>query len=181
MPDPKDGSAGSAVEPAESQAPEPADDADPGQIAEVKAEQIQAQTGKYGTQKVTPYKAPTAEEEEKAAEQQAKQEQKQKKAKEQADEEVSEEAAEEEAKAEQVAVIQEKAVQKKVDWIEIELVGMDDSPVAGMPYEIILPDGKTVDKGTTDSRGKAKLTGIQAGNCQISFPELDGAAWEEIQ
>lgn len=179
MPEPKDGTAGSAVEPSEAAAPELADEADPGAVAEVKAEQIQAQTGKYGTQKVSPYKAPTAEEQEKAAEEQEKQEQKQQQAKDEADEEVSEEAAEEEARAEQVAIIQERAVSRTVDWIEIELVGMDDSPIAGMPYEIILADGKTVDKGTTDSRGKAKLTGIPSGNCQISFPELDGAAWEE--
>ena len=179
MPDPKDGTAGSAVEPEEAQAAEEADEADPGEVAEVKAEQIQAGEGKYGTQKVTPYKAPTAEEQEKAAEEQNKQENKQKKAKQQADEEVSEEAAEEEARAEHVAVVQEQAVQKKVDWIEIELVGMDDSPIAGMPYEITLPDGKTVDKGTTDAKGKAKLTGIPSGNCQICFPELDGAAWED--
>ena len=61
MPTPKDGTAGSAVAPAEAVAPEPADEADPGKIQEIKAEQIQAQTGKYGSQKVTPYKPPTAE------------------------------------------------------------------------------------------------------------------------
>ena len=179
MPDPKDGSAGSAVEPAEAQAPELADEADPGEVSEVRAEQIQAQTGKYGAQKVTPYKAPTAEEQEKEAEEQARQEQRQQQARQEADQEVSEEAAEEEARAERVAVVQEKSVRKKVDWIEIELVGMDDSPIAGMPYEIVLPDGKTVDRGTTDAKGKARLTGIPSGNCQISFPELDGAAWED--
>lgn len=180
MPDPKDGTAGTVVEPDEAVAPEDADEADPGKVASVKAEQIQAGEGKYGTQKVSPYKAPTAEEQEKAAEQQQKQQQKQKKARQQADQEVSEEAAEEEARMEQVAVIQERAVQKKTDWIEIELVGMDDSPIAGMPYEITLPDGKTVDKGTTDAKGKARLTGIPSGNCQICFPELDGKAWEEV-
>ncbi len=152
MPTPKDGTAGSAVAPAEAVAPEPADEADPGKIQEIKAEQIQAQTGKYGSQKVTPYKPPTAEEQEAAASQAAQQEQR-----------------------------QEQAVQKKADWIEIELVGMDDSPIAGMPYEIVLPDGKTVDKGTTDSKGKARLTGLIAGNCQITFPSLDQSAWEEIQ
>jgi len=179
MPDPKDGTAGTVVEPDEAVEAEDADEADPGEVAEVKAEQIQAGEGKYGTQKVTPYKAPTVEEQEKQEAEQKKQESKQKKAKEEADEEVSEEAAEEEARAEMVAVVQEQAIHQTVDWIEIELVGMDDSPIAGMPYEIILPDGKTVDKGTTDAKGKAKLTRIPSGNCQISFPELDGAAWED--
>jgi hypothetical protein len=179
MPDPKDGEAGTPVEPAEAREPELADEADPGQIAEVRAEQLQAKTGKYGTQKVTPYKKPSAEEqqaEQKKAEQQKKK-QEQKKA--EADEEISEEAAEEEALAEQVAVIKESTVKTTTDWIEIELVGMDDSPIAGMPYEIVLPDGKTVDKGTTDAKGKAKLTGIPTGNCTISFPDLDQAAWED--
>lgn len=180
MPDPKDGAAGSAVEPAEAQAPELADEADPGKVAEVKAEQIQAAKGKYGAQKVTPYKPPKAGEQEQAAEQQQKQQKKQKQQKQRADQEVSEEAAEEEARLEQVAVVQEQAVRTKTGWIEIELVGMDDSPIPGMPYEIVLPDGKTVDKGATDSHGKARLTGLPSGNCLISFPELDQDAWEEI-
>lgn len=180
MPDPKDGEAGSAVEPAEAVAPELADEADPGEVAEVRAEQIQAQTGKYGTQKVSPYKAPTAEEQQAEAKKAEQQEKKKEQAKSEADEEISEEAAEEEARAEQIAVIQESSVQRTVDWIEIELVGMDDSPIAGMPYQVILPDGKTVDKGTLDSKGKAKLIGLPSGNCQITFPELDQAAWEEI-
>lgn len=179
MPDPKDGTAGSAVEPAEPTDPELADEADPGAVAEVRAEQIQAGEGKYGSQKVSPYKAPTAEEQERQEEEQERQEQQREQARQQADEEVSEEAAEEEARAEQIAVVQEQAIRRTADWIEIELVGMDDSPIAGMPYEIILPDGKTVDKGTTDSRGKAKLIGIPSGNCSISFPELDQAAWED--
>jgi hypothetical protein len=181
MPTPKDGTAGSAVAPAEAVAPEPADESDPSKVSEIKADQIQTQTGKYGTQKVTPYKPPTAEEQEAAATQQAQQEERQHQARQQADEEISEEAAEEEALAEQAAIAQEKAIQKKTDWIEIELVGMDDSPIAGMPYEIVLPDGKTVDKGTTDSKGKARLSGLAAGNCKITFPTLDQWAWEEVK
>lgn len=179
MPDPKDGQAGTPVEPAEARDPEPADEADPGKIAEARAEQLQAKTGKYGAQKVTPYKAPTADEQQKEAKKAEQKKKKKEKAKSQADEEISEEAAEEEARFEQVAVIQESAVTVTTDWIEIELVGMDDSPIAGMPYEIVLPDGKTVDKGTLDSHGKAKLTGVPSGDCQVSFPELDQAAWEE--
>lgn len=178
MPSPKDGSAGSAVAPAEPTAPEPADEADPAKVAEIKASQIEAQTGKYGSQKVEPYQPPTAEEQQAASSQPAQQEQRQQQARQAADEEISEEAAEEEARAEQAAILQERAVQQKTDWIEIELVGMDDGPIAGMPYEIVLPDGR-VDKGTTDSKGKARLQGLPAGNCQISFPTLDQAAWED--
>ena len=180
MPTPKDGTAGSVVAPAEAVAPEPADESDPSKVSAIKAEQIQAQTGKYGTQKVTPYKPPTADEQEAAESEQAQQEERQQQARQEADEEISEEAAEEEAMAEQAAIVQEKAIQKKTDWIEVELVGMDDNPIAGMPYEVVLPDGKTVDKGTTDSKGKVRLTGLAAGNCKITFPSLDQSAWEEV-
>jgi len=180
MPDPKDGDAGSAVDPAEAEAPELADEADPGQVAEVRAEQLQAKTGKYGSQKVSPYKPPTAEEQQAEAKKAEQQQKKQEQAKSEADGEISEEAAEEEARAEHVAVVQEASVQRTADWIEIELVGMDDGPVAGMPYRIVLPDGKTVDKGTLDAKGRARLAGLPKGNCLISFPELDQSAWEEI-
>ena len=42
------GSAGSAVSPAAPKAPTDADDADPGKMAEIKTQQMQQQTGKYG-------------------------------------------------------------------------------------------------------------------------------------
>ena len=59
---PKDGSAGSPVDPAEPEAAQDADVADPGEMAEIKAEQLQTESGKYGTQEVTPFKPPETEE-----------------------------------------------------------------------------------------------------------------------
>src|SRR5882724_11612666 len=56
MPSPKSGNPGSPVAPA---APDPANEADksdPGEMDQVKAEQIQTQTGKYGSAKMKPYK-----------------------------------------------------------------------------------------------------------------------------
>jgi len=63
-----------------------------------------------------------------------------------------------------------------VSWIEIELVDDDNKPVAGEKYEITLPD-KTVAKGTLDAKGVARIDGIDPGNCQITFPDLDKTAW----
>lgn len=70
MPSPKSGKAGKAVPPATPDIAEDADVADPGKVAEIKAEQTQTQSGKYGSQQVKPFKPPD-EEEAKAIEQKA--------------------------------------------------------------------------------------------------------------
>ncbi len=59
MPSPKSGSAGKAVPPATPGKPEDADVADPGKVAEIKAEQQKTQSGKYGSQPVTSHKPPS--------------------------------------------------------------------------------------------------------------------------
>ena len=61
---PKDGKAGKAVAPAAPDEAEEADIADPGKIAELKAEQIEKQEGKYGATQVTPHKPPEEDEDE---------------------------------------------------------------------------------------------------------------------
>src|SRR5205807_1326774 len=63
MPSPKSGSAGSAVSPTDPAEAQEADQADPGKVEEIKAEQRQTQTGKYGSVKGKPLKAPETEEE----------------------------------------------------------------------------------------------------------------------
>jgi len=68
--------------------------------------------------------------------------------------------------------------EEKKSWIEIELLDEDDQPVAGERYQIRLPDGTTV-AGTTDSKGLARITRIEPGTCQITFPDLDKDAWEK--
>jgi len=122
---PKSGKAGSPVSPAAPTAAEEADKADPGEVAKTKAEQIQQAKGKYGSQKVKPFKS---------------------------DEE-------------------------KKSWIEIEMVDEEDNPVPGERYEITVPDG-SVASGTLDSKGFARIDGIDPGTCQITFSELDKEAWE---
>lgn len=64
----------------------------------------------------------------------------------------------------------------ETSWIEIELVDEAERPVAGERYEIITPDGKKRE-GVTDANGRARISSIQPGNCQIKFPRLDSDAW----
>jgi hypothetical protein len=56
MPSPKSGKAGTAVTPADPDPALEADKANPGEVDKIKAEQLQTKTGKYGSQKVNPYK-----------------------------------------------------------------------------------------------------------------------------
>lgn len=58
MPSPKSGTAGNAVSPASPDAAQDADQANPGQVEQAKAQQIQTQSGKYGSAQVQPYKPP---------------------------------------------------------------------------------------------------------------------------
>jgi hypothetical protein len=60
----KSGKAGKAVAPAAPKKAENADSADPGKVAEIKAEQAKTKSGKYGSEKVKPFKSPTEEEKE---------------------------------------------------------------------------------------------------------------------
>jgi hypothetical protein len=69
--------------------------------------------------------------------------------------------------------------EKKNSWIEIELVDEANLPVAGEPYQITLPDGKTVAEGTLDDKGFARVDGIEPGTCKIAFPDLDPEAWDK--
>jgi hypothetical protein len=69
-------------------------------------------------------------------------------------------------------------ISDKTHWIAIELVDELGKHVPYEDYRITLPDGSTVE-GTLDKRGRAKLTGIDAGNCKISFPNLDTDLWKK--
>ncbi len=148
----KSGSAGNPVPPAAPTEPEDADVADPGKAAEIKAEQTQTKSGKYGSQKAKPFKPPTAE---------------------------GGEAAEKGGEAAEQAQSEGEGQEKKTSWIEIELVGEDDEPIPGEKYTITLPD-ESVAEGTLDEKGFARIEGFEKGACKVSFPELDKEAWEKI-
>jgi hypothetical protein len=47
-----------------------------------------------------------------------------------------------------------------------------------MRYEVKLSDG-AVASGTLDEKGLARIEGIPPGNCEVTFPDLDGEAWEK--
>jgi type VI secretion system secreted protein VgrG len=72
----------------------------------------------------------------------------------------------------------EEGEQEEKSWVEIELVDEAGNPVPGERYEIKLPDGR-VARGTLDGNGFARVAGIDPGNCEITFPELDKDAWEK--
>lgn len=68
---------------------------------------------------------------------------------------------------------------KQTTWIEIELVGEDDKPITGELVRITVPDGR-VYKSSTDHKGIVRVEGFEPGSCQVTFPNLDQEAWEEL-
>ena len=66
---------------------------------------------------------------------------------------------------------------QKKDWIEINLVDEIGKPIPGERYKIKLPDG-SVDEGTLDDQGHARIDSIDPGSCEISFPDREKHAWE---
>jgi hypothetical protein len=62
------------------------------------------------------------------------------------------------------------AVQSCLDWVNVELVDDDGTPVPGEPFVVELPDG-TTRSGLTDGAGCAYLVGIPNGTCKITFPQ----------
>jgi hypothetical protein len=63
-------------------------------------------------------------------------------------------------------------------WVVIQLVDDDGLPVPGAKYRVELPDGRVVE-GTLDRNGRARVEGIADGECQVSFPDFDGADWRK--
>jgi uncharacterized protein (DUF2345 family) len=65
----------------------------------------------------------------------------------------------------------------KEHWISIQLLDEEGHAVPNEDYKITLPDGSTVE-GTLDQHGRAKISGLDSGNCKVSFPDLDGEMWK---
>jgi hypothetical protein len=61
-------------------------------------------------------------------------------------------------------------------WVEIALIGEDGSPIPGERYRIELPDG-SVREGTLGAEGLCRVDDIAAGDCVVTFPDLDQEAW----
>jgi hypothetical protein len=70
---------------------------------------------------------------------------------------------------------------KPVHWVEIQLLGEDDSPISWEEYEITLPEGAKI-RGYVDQDGRARVENIaEPGNCVITFPRLDEEAWMPLK
>ena len=54
------------------------------------------------------------------------------------------------------------------DWVELEIKGADDNPLANKKFKLFLPNGE-VREGTLDSNGYAKVEKIPPGKLKISI------------
>jgi hypothetical protein len=63
----------------------------------------------------------------------------------------------------------------ELEWIEIALLDADDGrPVPNVPYIVIDSAGNGIRyEGVLDDRGWARVDGVRAGTCRVSFPHLD--------
>ena len=73
---------------------------------------------------------------------------------------------------------QSQANQQKKNYIEIEMKDDEGNPMAGLRYQVVLPDGSTVADGTLDEKGYAKVENIDPGQCKVTFPDLHEDAWD---
>jgi len=81
-----------------------------------------------------------------------------------------------EAAASGAEEVQEK---EKKSWIEIELVDKQGKPVPRQRYELRLPDGK-IKKGVLDDKGQAREAGIDPGDCEVRFPDVECDTWKKL-
>jgi type VI secretion system secreted protein VgrG len=82
--------------------------------------------------------------------------------------------------AEQVAGYEfqeEEVEEKETTWIDLELVDEEEQPVPGEKY-IVIDSAGNEKKGTLDANGRAHVTGIVPGECEVFYPNLDAEAWE---
>lgn len=61
-------------------------------------------------------------------------------------------------------------------WLAIELKDAEGRPVPHARYVVTLPDGSTRE-GTLNKNGHARVDGVNPGQCQVSFPELEEQSW----
>ena len=64
-------------------------------------------------------------------------------------------------------------------WVGIELVDDVGRAVAGQRYVVKVPEG-VVHEGTLDAQGRARITSIDPGVCEISFPGIDAREYKKI-
>ena len=62
-------------------------------------------------------------------------------------------------------------------WVEIELLDQTGKPVPNEKYLVTTPEG-VIKSGSLDEKGRARITDIDPGTCEISFPDIDGREWK---
>jgi len=62
-------------------------------------------------------------------------------------------------------------------WIAVALVDQDGAPVPNVRYSIKCSDG-SISEGSLDGKGKARVDGIPAGSCTVSFPDIDASEYQ---
>jgi hypothetical protein len=67
----------------------------------------------------------------------------------------------------------------KDHFIIVELLDEVDEPVEGELCRVTLPSGDVTEQ-KTDSQGRVSVEGIEEGECDIEFPNLDKEAWIPI-
>lgn len=63
-------------------------------------------------------------------------------------------------------------------WISIELKDDKGKPVPNEPFEVKVGDG-TITGGSLDDKGKARVEGLPAGQCEVRFPRLHNSEWRK--
>jgi hypothetical protein len=66
---------------------------------------------------------------------------------------------------------------KDKKWIGIKLTDDDGNPVPGARYDVKLPDG-TTRSGRLGPDGTAYVRAIPEGDCEVTFPDVDGESWK---
>jgi len=73
----------------------------------------------------------------------------------------------------------EETTEEETHWIALLLTDTEGNPMPNEPYQLKLPDGRIV-KGRLDNEGKARHDGIQEGNCEVCYPDIDENDWNSV-
>lgn len=68
---------------------------------------------------------------------------------------------------------------KQLTWVAVSLVDLKGRPIPRERFRIELPDG-TIKEDALDEQGRARIDGIEPGQCEICFPEIDGREWDVV-
>ena len=77
------------------------------------------------------------------------------------------------------APVRQKPIEDPKTWVGIELVDDVGRAVAGQRYSVKVPEG-VISEGILDAQGRARITNIDPGVCEISFPDIDAREYKKI-